>query len=118
MPIASKYPAVMTDRTSEQLHEAVEEHLAIKRILADMLELDSDDEEFFAKLAVLKEEVSHHAHEEEEDKLFPILRRELTADELSALGNEVLAMFEAIIGSEPRFHVPEETAEAAQLPVV
>ena len=108
----------MSERTSDQLHEAVEEHLAIKRILADMLDLGTDDDEFDAKLSVLKEEVSHHAHEEEEGKLFPSLRRELSADERAALGNEVLAMFESLLTAEPRLHVPSETSEAAHLPSV
>ncbi|HEY5950620.1 MAG TPA: hemerythrin domain-containing protein, partial [Kofleriaceae bacterium] len=44
------YPSVMSEQTSEQLLEATEEHLAVKRVLADMLELDADDERFNAKL--------------------------------------------------------------------
>jgi len=98
------------------LHESVEEHLAIKRVLADLLTMDLDDDEFDAKLSVLKEEVSHHAHEEEEDKLFPMLRKSMDADELAGLGNELLAMFEQLIGGNPRLQVPKETAEAAPLP--
>jgi hypothetical protein len=114
------YPGIMTDEHEDVLKESVEEHLAIKRVLADMLALDLDIEEdektFDAKLSVLKETVSHHAHEEEEDVLFPKLRRELDADVLAALGNECLAMFEQLIVREPRRNVPAETAEAAPLP--
>lgn len=116
------YPAAMTEATSELLHESVEEHLEIKRMLADMLALDpdadADEEQFDAKLSVLKENVSHHAHEEEEGKLFPRLRKLLGADDRAALGNEVLAMFEDLIERQPRFQVPEETGEAAALPAV
>jgi hypothetical protein len=114
------YPAAMATQTSELLHESVEEHLEIKRLLADMLALDpsGDEETFDAKLSVLKENVSHHAHEEEEGKLFPMLRRLLSADQRAALGNDVLAMFESMIDQSPRLHVPEETAEAAPLPSV
>ena len=110
------YPRVMSEKTSDMLHESVEEHLAIKRVLADLLTMDLDDDEFDAKLSVLKEEVSHHAHEEEEDKLFPMLRKSMDADELAGLGNELLAMFEQLIGGNPRLQVPKETAEAAPLP--
>jgi iron-sulfur cluster repair protein YtfE (RIC family) len=112
------YPAVMGGDTSELLHESVQEHLAIKRVLADLLDLDpdADQEDFAASLAVLKEEVSHHAHEEEEGKLFPILREEMSKDELGALGNEVLAMFEMLMTKEPRFNVPREIDHAAELP--
>jgi hemerythrin superfamily protein len=109
------YPRVLSGHTSDLLHEAVEEHLAIKRILADLIALELDSDEFMPKLAVLKEQVSHHAHEEEEAKLFPILRASLDTDELAGLGNELLVLFEDLITSKPRWHVPQETGEAASL---
>lgn len=109
------YPSVMADRTQELLILATEEHLAFKRVLADMLEMDPDEEHFDAKLKVLKEEVHHHARDEEETKLFPIVRKMLSADELAGLGNEMLAMFEQVMEREPRMQVPAETAEAAPL---
>ena len=112
------YPGVMQQRTEDMLHEAVEEHLSVKRVLADMLALDPevDRAAFDAKLSVLKEQVSHHAHEEEEAKLFPLLRKSMSADELAALGNEVLAMFEKLMEHSPRNNVRAETAHAAALP--
>lgn len=110
------YPAVMAKETDDMLHEAVEEHLAIKRLLADMIALDTDDDQFIAKLSVLKEQVAHHAHEEEERKLFPKVKSLLGSDERAALGNEVLVMFEDLMQSHPYEHVPAETAEAAPLP--
>jgi hemerythrin superfamily protein len=114
------YPAAMDVKTEDLLREAVEEHLAVKRLLADLMELDLDDDEeadeFDTKMALLKEQFSHHAHDEEEGKLFPILRRLMTEDDRAAIGNEVLAMFEALIEQEPRQNVPSETAEAAPLP--
>ena len=112
------YPAVMAKDTSDQLHESVEEHLEIKRILADLLTLKVDDATFDAKISVLKENVSHHAHEEEEQKLFPKLRKRLSADELAALGSEVLAMFEQLMPQHPSKNVPAETKQAAPLPHV
>ncbi len=109
------YPSVMIDKTRESLIEATEEHLSVKRLLADMMELAVDDEHFDAKLTVLKEQVRHHAHDEEEDQLFPKVRRMMSKDELAALGNEMLALFEILIEREPRKRVPAETAEAAPL---
>jgi iron-sulfur cluster repair protein YtfE (RIC family) len=109
------YPRVMSEQTSDLLHQAVEEHLAVKRVLADMVTMDLDADEFKAKLAVLKEEVSHHAHEEEEAKLFPMLRKSMDPEDLAGLGNELLVMFEQLLASEPRFEVPKETVEAAPL---
>ena len=111
------YPSVMADQTEDLLVESTEEHLSVKRILADMLDLEGDDERFDAKLSVLKEQIRHHARDEEEGELFPKLRRLLSQDDLAALGNECLAMFEAVLEmGDPRMNVPAETGEAAQLP--
>jgi Hemerythrin HHE cation binding domain len=109
------YPAALAKKTEDMLLEATEEHLQIKRVLADMLELDVEDQRFDAKLSVLKEELEHHAHEEEEGKLFPKLRTLLSRDELQALGGEMLAMFETLMTQEPRKNVPEETRKPAPL---
>ena len=110
------YPAVMTKKTHDLLEESVEEHLEIKRTLADMLHLDPKSDEFDAKLNVMKENLSHHAHEEEEDKMFPMVRKLMDADQLAALGNQVLAMFEELMQKHPSQNVPNETAHAARLP--
>lgn len=109
------YPRVMSDETSDLLHKSVEEHLAIKRVLADMLTMDLEASDFAAKLAVLKEEFSHHAHDVEEQELFPMLREAMDEDELAALGNELLVMYEDLVTSSPRTQVPAETREAAPL---
>ena len=109
------YPSVLTDQTAEDLLESTEEHLAAKRVLADMLELEPDDEHFRAKMHVLKEQVLHHAREKEEGKLVPVVEKMLSADERAALGNELLAMFEELLEQEPRMMVPSETTEAAPL---
>ncbi|MEO6776615.1 MAG: hemerythrin domain-containing protein [Kofleriaceae bacterium] len=110
------YPGVMSKQTEDMLHEHVEEHLEIKRILADMLRLDPSSATFEAKLSVLKENLSHHAHEEEEAKLFPIVRKQRSQDELAAMGNQVLVMFEEMLPKHPAQNIPDETAKAAPLP--
>ena len=112
------YPAVMVKETEDLLKESVEEPLQIKRLLADLIGLSVRDAEFDAKLKVLKEQVAHHAHEEEEGKLFPKLRSMLDADQRAGLGNEVLALFEEMMVAHPYKNVPNETAEAAELPPV
>jgi hemerythrin superfamily protein len=110
------YPAVMSRGTEDQLHEAVEEHLSIKRLLADMIGMRLDDDSFEAKLSVLKEQVSHHAHSEEEKHLFPRVKEMLSSDERAALGNEVLVMYEDLMQGHPSQNVPSETGHAAKLP--
>src|SRR5205814_6742902 len=79
------YPATKAARTQELLEEAVEEHLSVKRIIADLLEMDPAEGQFDAKIAVLKEQVEHHV-EEEEGELFPKVQKLLSEDELEDLG--------------------------------
>jgi hemerythrin superfamily protein len=110
------YPSVMAKQTEELLLESVEEHLAIKRVLADMLELKVDDDHFDAKLSVMKEQVRHHAHQEEEGELFPKVKRLMSKDELAGLGGELAAMFETVLPQSPRRKVPAQTKSAAPLP--
>jgi hemerythrin superfamily protein len=110
------YPAVMAKQTEDLLLESVEEHLSVKRVLADMLSLDTDDNHFDAKLSVLKEQLRHHAHDEEEKELFPKVRKIMSTDELEGLGGEMAAMFEKLADKSPRKAVPSQTRAAAPLP--
>jgi hemerythrin superfamily protein len=107
------YPAVKAKQTEDTLLEAVEEHLAVKRILADLLELGPDDETFEAKIKVLKEQVEHHV-EEEESEMFPKVKQLLDKTELDALEQEMVAEQEELEqAGDPRLAIPNETGEAA-----
>jgi hemerythrin superfamily protein len=109
------YPATKDSRTEELLHEAVEEHLSAKRIIADLLEHDAIDDEAEAKISVLKEQVEHHV-EEEEKQLFPKVRKMLDAERLAELGEEMQEMAgELEAQGEPRMQVPNETGDAAPI---
>ena len=110
------YPCIMSEETRKLLHESAEEHLRIKHVLADLLTMELDGDELDAKIWVLKKQVSHHAHDEEEARLFPIVRTAMTANELVVLGNELFVMFEHLMAAEPCKLVPDQTAEAAPLP--
>ncbi|HEY4183697.1 MAG TPA: hemerythrin domain-containing protein [Polyangia bacterium] len=109
------YPAVKAKRTEDILLESLEEHLGIKRVIADLLEVDAADETFDAKVTVLKEQVSHHVEEEESD-LFPKVRKLLDEDRLEAIGQEMSAeQAELEEQDAPRKAVPSETGHAAPL---
>lgn len=82
------YPSVKRRTTEEILLEAVEEHLGVKRVIADMLELEADDPIFEAKAKVLKDLVEHHA-EEEESEMFPRARKLMNRERLMELGEEL-----------------------------
>src|SRR4051794_30943358 len=75
------YPAVNAVRTQDTLLESLEEHLSLKRLVADLIALSASDEHFEPKLHVLKEQAEHH-HQEEEKKLFPAVKKLLSASEL------------------------------------
>ena len=109
------YPSVLSDETCDLLLESTEEHLAAKRTLADLLDMSPDDDHWEAKLTVLEEQIRHHAKDEEEGELFPKVRGAFSVDELAAIGNDLIAMFEDLLEHEPRMHVPAETSEAAPL---
>lgn len=110
------YPAVRASRTEDILLESLEEHLSLKRVLVDLLELAPDDERFEPKLHVLKEQVEHH-HKEEEEKLFPKARKLFDDARLNALGAEMQAtMGELQRQGQPRRLMLNQTEQAAPLP--
>lgn len=109
------YPSVKAKKTEDMLLESTEEHLAIKRVLADMLALDVNDEHFDAKLSVLQEEVQHHAREEEEKNLFPLVRKMMSKEELEEMGGQMEQLFQQLMEESPRKNVPTETEQAAQV---
>jgi len=108
------YPSVYVGRLKEQLQEAVEEHLAAKRLIADLLDLEPEDAQFDAKMTVLEAEIAHHV-EEEEGQLFPQVKRTFALEDLNALGEEMEDLFDALQDEEPRLQVPAETGAAAPL---
>ena len=109
------YPATKDARTEELLEEAVEEHLSVKRIIADLLEMEPDDAQFDAKMKVLQEQVEHHV-EEEEKELFPKVQKLHSKDELEDLGVLMEQTAEELKEQgAPRMDVPKETGTAAPL---
>ena len=109
------YPAVKASRTEDILLESLEEHLGIKRVIADLMGVPCEDETFDAKTKVLKEQVEHHVKEEETD-LFPKVRKIMDRDTLLALAQEMVRTQEDLLAKgDPRKAVPQETAEAQRL---
>ena len=108
------YPATRTARTEDELREAVEEHLSVKRIIADLLEMEPSNPQFEPKVLVLKEQVEHHV-EEEEEELFPKVKKMLSRDELDDLGTVMEDLAQELEAGAPRESVPAETGSAAPL---
>ncbi len=109
------YPAVRAKRTEDILLESLEEHLSLKRILADLLQLEPSEQTFEPKFKVLKEQAEHH-HEEEEEHLFPKVEKLLERTQREALGEEMLALqVQLKRQGEPREAVVDQTDAAAPL---
>jgi hemerythrin superfamily protein len=109
------YPAVRAERTEDILLESLEEHLSLKRLLADLLVLASKAQTFIPKFKVLSEQTIHH-HKEEEDHLFPKVRSARSNDKLEALGQE-MAQLQLRLQREgaPRETVAGQTSTAEPL---
>jgi hemerythrin superfamily protein len=109
------YPESKQENTEEVLRESVEEHLAMKRILADLLESSASDEQFEAKMTVLKEQVEHHVEEEEKD-LFPKVRKSCSKEELEDLGERMQTMVEELEAEgQPSKQIPGQTDSPAHI---
>ena len=109
------YPAVQAGRTEDILLESLEEHLSLKRVLADMLALASTDPQFGPKLHVLAEQLEHH-HEEEENHLFPKVKKLLDAEAREQLGVAMQTLADELEHRAPRTLVLDQTDAAATLP--
>jgi hemerythrin superfamily protein len=109
------YPAVKAKETEDLLLEAAEEHLSVKRLIADLLQLDAKDETFEAKVKVLQEQVDHHVKEEEKE-LFPQAKKLLDTETLLGLEQEMMATEQELLDEgEPRDEVPGQTDHAAPI---
>jgi hemerythrin superfamily protein len=109
------YPEAKQENTEEILRESVEEHLAMKRTLADIIESGPEDEQFDAKMSVLKEQVEHHVDEEEKE-LFPKVRKACSKEELEDLGGRMEKMAEELFEEgEPSQRIPGQTDSPAPI---
>ncbi|MGQ0831393.1 MAG: hemerythrin domain-containing protein [Microthrixaceae bacterium] len=81
------YPEVRdaTEAVAETVDEGLQEHHVVEVLVHELGQIYGGSDEWVAKMAVLIENVEHHA-EEEERELFPALRRRLAVelDEMAA----------------------------------
>jgi hemerythrin superfamily protein len=86
------YPAVHdeSEEIAETVDEGVQEHHVVKLLMAELKETPDVNDEWVAKMAVLIENVEHHAEEEESD-MFPPLRNKLGVKQLDSLAAEMEA---------------------------
>ncbi len=82
------YPAVReaSGDAEDMVDEAVVEHASAKDLIAQLQEMDPEDDLYDAKVKVLSEQIEHHVGEEE-GEMFPKARK--SGLDLVALGEEM-----------------------------
>lgn len=107
------YPAIFGVQAEIELREAVEEHLAVKQRLSDMLQLDPADPRFDAEVHALEQLVERHVDEEEDD-LFEMIEG-LDRETRLELGARMQRVYEQLLQTEPRLDVPDDVDYAVSL---
>jgi hemerythrin superfamily protein len=88
------YPAVAAraggedEKAEDSVKEANEEHALVKTLVSELEGMSAEDEQFEAKVKVLKDLVEHHV-EEEEGTLMPRAKKLLASEELDEIGARV-----------------------------
>lgn len=108
------FPAIYLEETHEKLAEVLEEHLSLKRLIVDAMEMPSEGDAFGAKVKVLEEQVEHHVKEEEKD-LFPVVKKRFTQEHLEELGRKMQLLYIHELEVGPSRHIDEQTDEAVSI---
>ncbi len=83
------YPSVKAeDEIKNLVLEAYEEHYEVKIMLKELDKLALDDERWKARLTVIKENIEHHIKEEEND-LFPKIKKLIPAEKLEEMAEQL-----------------------------
>jgi hemerythrin superfamily protein len=81
------YPAMEEyEELKDMVLESLEEHKQVKTVLREMSRLSPSSERFKPKFKVRKDDIEHHAEEEEEGKMFPKIRKLIDSRGASAVG--------------------------------
>jgi hemerythrin-like domain-containing protein len=97
---------VALPKAEDDVLEALEEHHIVKITCAELEKMQPSDERFAAKVQVLIENVKHHIREEEED-LFPKLRKAFSRDELIVMGEDMRAA-KRVVPPRPHPFAPDQ----------
>jgi len=96
------YPAcrqLQDEDARKMVAESYEEHAIVDRLVLEMGGVEPSDERFEAKFTVLKENVEHHADEEERD-LFPAAEKEMGDEQLEQIGQQMAQMMRRLMSGE------------------
>jgi hemerythrin-like domain-containing protein len=93
-------------KVEDDVLEALEEHHIAKMTCAELEKMQPSNERFGAKMQVLIESVKHHIKEEEEE-LFPKLRKAFSREDLVVMGEDMRAA-KRVVPSRPHPTAPDQ----------
>jgi hemerythrin-like domain-containing protein len=88
------FRAALDDEGDKKVEEAYAEHDVARNLIDDLRTLAPEDEQFAAKMTVLRENIMHHV-EEEEGELLPAAEEAVSGEDMAALGQELQAFKDA-----------------------
>ena len=102
------YPFVkgVNDKLTDDVLESLEEHHVVKWVLIELDGMSPDAERYDAKVTVLIESVRHHVEEEEQD-MFPRVRKAMTREQLADLG-DLIERAKTVAPTRPHPKAPDE----------
>jgi len=99
------YPEVRARAQSKQLvdlvAESYQEHHFVDMVKEEIEDTPFEAEEWAAKFKVMKENIEHHADEEEEGKMFPKVRKVFSREELEDLGTRMQELKDQLMQGAP-----------------
>ncbi len=110
------YPALEALRskeTSKMNAEAHQEHALVKLLVSEIKAMEAGDVIFDAKVKVLKDLVTHHV-KEEENEIFPECKDEMSEEQLQSLGEQTAARKEELMSGEAMMPTRGKRPEAIQ----
>jgi hypothetical protein len=102
------YPVALMENKA-MFSRAVEEHMMIKRVVADLLVMCADEEDYDDKVTMLQERFEAHA-DPEEDEIFRSARRVMDGEDLEHLGTEMQELFDEEMAGKPSETLREQVA--------
>ncbi len=94
------YPTVKaapSEELKDDVREADEEHHVVKLLMTEISAMKPEDEQYDAKVTVLKENIEHHV-KEEEGEMFPLVKKRFDKARLEQLGDEMEERKETLRG--------------------
>jgi hemerythrin superfamily protein len=92
------YPAVQAE-IPDQVDEALQEHMGVSELLAELLEMEFEDEEFDTKFVAMMKAVQQHVEQEErEGGIMDVAERTLSKELLASMANEIQTVKQDIEG--------------------